>query len=183
MKINSQQKTAISKRCSAFTLIELLVVISIIGILATLLLANFNSARARARDAQRISDMKNMQTALRMYYNDAEVYPGDNSTNRLLAACGAGGTESCVWGTDIFQSTSGQTYIAQLPGDPDEDPAREYRYDQISADDFYLLACLENKSNDACYDTGDTYLDTIAEGIAHVNNCDALDGCLLVKRP
>jgi prepilin-type N-terminal cleavage/methylation domain-containing protein len=174
-------KTSI--RIKGFTLIEMLVVISIIGILATLLLANFNSARGRARDAQRISDMKNMQTALRMYYNDMEVYPGDNGTHSLVAACGVGGTESCVWGTDIFQSTSGQTYIAQLPGDPDEDPVREYKYDQISTDDFYLMACLENKSNDACYSSGDAYLDADPVGMAHVADCVALEGCLYVKRP
>jgi len=34
----------------AFTLIELLVVISIIAILATLLIANFNATRNRARE-------------------------------------------------------------------------------------------------------------------------------------
>ena len=53
------------KTQKAFTLVELLVVISLIGILATLVLANLNSARERARDAERKSDLRNIQTALR----------------------------------------------------------------------------------------------------------------------
>lgn len=60
-----------------FTLIELLVVIAIIGLLSTLSVLALNGARARARDAKRIADVKQMQTALEMYYNDFNVYPSD----------------------------------------------------------------------------------------------------------
>jgi len=58
-----------------FTLIELLVVIAIIGLLSTMSVLALNSARARARDAKRISDIKQIQTALEMYYNDNNDYP------------------------------------------------------------------------------------------------------------
>ncbi len=58
-----------------FTLIELLVVIAIIGILSTLSVLALNSARARARDAKRISDVRQIQTALEMYHNEKSVYP------------------------------------------------------------------------------------------------------------
>jgi hypothetical protein len=34
-----------------------------------------NAARARARDAKRISDVQQLQTALEMYYNDINDYP------------------------------------------------------------------------------------------------------------
>lgn len=59
----------------AFTLIELLVVIAIIGLLSTLSIVAFNTARARSRDARRIADIKQTQTALEMYYNDHGQYP------------------------------------------------------------------------------------------------------------
>jgi prepilin-type N-terminal cleavage/methylation domain-containing protein len=53
-----------------FTLIELLVVIAIIGILAGIIVPNLNSAKQSGRDAKRISDLKNIQLALALYYGD-----------------------------------------------------------------------------------------------------------------
>ena len=64
-------------RSKGFTLIELLVVIAIIGILSTLSVVALNSARARARDAKRISDIRQLQTALEMYYSASGSYPPD----------------------------------------------------------------------------------------------------------
>ena len=64
-----------NKDKKAFTLIELLVVIAIIGLLSTLSIIALNSARAKARDAKRISDVKQMQVALEMFYNDTADYP------------------------------------------------------------------------------------------------------------
>ncbi len=50
-----------------FTLIELLVVIAIIGILSSIVLASLNTARVKGRDAKRVADIKQIQTALEMY--------------------------------------------------------------------------------------------------------------------
>ena len=58
-----------------FTLIELLVVIAIIGILSSVVLASLNSARGKARDAVRKSDLSQIQTALEMYYDSYGGYP------------------------------------------------------------------------------------------------------------
>lgn len=73
---------------NGFTLIELLVVIAVIGILASVILASLNSARAKARDAKRISDIRQVQNALEMYYTDSGVYPlsGDTLLPSVLAA-------------------------------------------------------------------------------------------------
>ena len=66
-----------------FTLIELLVVIAIIGILSSVVLASLNTARTKARDAQRISDLRQIQLGLEFYYDaqNPNSYP-------LLAAPG-----------------------------------------------------------------------------------------------
>ena len=65
-----------------FTIIELLVVIAIIGILSTLVVVALQSARQSARDAKRISDIKQMQLALELYYNTRGEYP-DNVTSSI----------------------------------------------------------------------------------------------------
>jgi prepilin-type N-terminal cleavage/methylation domain-containing protein len=63
------------QKSKGFTLIELLVVVAIIGILATVVLSSLGAARTRARDARRIAEMKNFQTALEAYYLDYNQYP------------------------------------------------------------------------------------------------------------
>lgn len=64
-----------------FTLIELLVVIAIIGLLSTLTIISLNTARARARDTDRLSDVKQIRTALELYYNDMNDYPATLGTS------------------------------------------------------------------------------------------------------
>ncbi|MEI7620268.1 MAG: FISUMP domain-containing protein [Candidatus Falkowbacteria bacterium] len=63
------------KSSKAFTLIELLVVIAIIGILATVSVLALSNARAKARDAKRAGDVKQVQTALELFFNDNNRYP------------------------------------------------------------------------------------------------------------
>ena len=58
-----------------FTLIELLVVIAIIGLLSTLTIVALNQARSKARDTRRVSDMKQLVTAMEMYYDLYGEYP------------------------------------------------------------------------------------------------------------
>lgn len=52
-----------------FTLIELLVVIAIIGLLATIAVIALNQARQNSRDSKRIGDIKQINTALQLYYS------------------------------------------------------------------------------------------------------------------
>ena len=65
------------KNKKGFTLVELLVVIAIIGLLATIAFISLNSARGKARDAKRISDIRQIQTALELFYNNqtTPAYP------------------------------------------------------------------------------------------------------------
>ncbi len=76
-----------------FTLIELLVVIAIIGILSGVVLASLNVARLKARNAQRISDVRQVQLALTAYFDDqvmgsypVEAAPGATLSTTHLSA-------------------------------------------------------------------------------------------------
>ena len=69
-----------------FTLIELLVVITIIGLLASTVLASLANSRQSARDVSRVQAVKELQKALELYRNaNSGNYPC------AIAGCGAGG--------------------------------------------------------------------------------------------
>ncbi|MFH1745312.1 MAG: type II secretion system protein [bacterium] len=97
-----------------FTLIELLVVIAIIGLLSTLAVVALNSARMKARDARRVGDVKQIQTALELYYNDNSGYPAGSAL-----ALGVGAT-GCLDqdGFDTAGACSGTVYMGQVPSYP-----------------------------------------------------------------
>jgi prepilin-type N-terminal cleavage/methylation domain-containing protein len=67
-------KNLLTKKAQkGFTLIELLVVIAIIGILASIILVSLNGARAKGRDAQRVSNLQSMSQAVALIDKDPAV--------------------------------------------------------------------------------------------------------------
>ncbi|OGJ14765.1 hypothetical protein A2585_01010 [Candidatus Nomurabacteria bacterium RIFOXYD1_FULL_39_12] len=101
------------KNNKGFTLIELLVVVSIIGLLASVVMTSLNTARAKARDSRRFSDMRQIQIALELYYDKYGAYPGNTDNDY-------GGYDTGCYGVaDPFISpleTDG--FISKTPCDP-----------------------------------------------------------------
>ncbi len=103
---------------AGFTLIELLVVIAIIGVLASIVLASLNQARQKSRDARRVTDVKQLQLALELYFDGAGAgqYPAAGTT------CSA--TPGTDYGLEVLVTNN---YIPQVPRDPSS-VATCYRY-------------------------------------------------------
>lgn len=119
-----------------FTLMELLVVIAIIGILASVVLASLNSARAKGADAAVKSNINNARAQAELFYdNTNNTYTGlCAATTGILnmytaadTANGAGtspeGTAECasdanewVLGADLVSVGADQFYCADYTG-------------------------------------------------------------------
>lgn len=93
------------KGCRGFTLIELLVVIAIIGILATIVLVSLNTARIKARDARRSSDMHQIALAMEMCYDDTSCNGG--TTGQYLNVTAVTGPTAIGTYMPIVPTTAG----------------------------------------------------------------------------
>jgi len=124
------KKAKYSGTASGFTLIELLVVIAIIGLLASIIFIGLNNTRKVARDVKRIADMKQIVTALDLFYDTNGYYP--NSTD---PQCGG-------WDTpgdgDFLEILHEHNIIASNPHDPlGDSPCGNYAYYRYAAGSFY----------------------------------------------
>ena len=79
-----------------FTLIELMVVITIIGLMASVVLAALGSSRATARDTQRVQMVKELQKALELFRN---ANGGNYPCASAMPACVSGGGQANVNGS------------------------------------------------------------------------------------
>jgi uncharacterized protein (TIGR02145 family)/prepilin-type N-terminal cleavage/methylation domain-containing protein len=119
-------------RKKAFTLIELLVVIAIIGLLATISVIALNNARAKARDVKRVADVKQVQTALELFFNDMGRYPTAAEFN-----------SGSLFSTSTNSTT---TYMATIPAAPNpadggcSSTTNQYIYSSASDGSTYNLS-------------------------------------------
>lgn len=124
-----------------FTIVELLVVVSVIGILASIVYANFGSARSASRDDVRKADLKAIELALNLYKAQHGHYPFacDNASSSWKG--GTSGSYSCSDGGPYIKGLV-PNFLAELPMDPQPTADNEgylYRVD-ADASDYKLLA-------------------------------------------
>ncbi len=131
-----------------FTLVELLVVISIISLLASIVFASLNSARAKARDAKRKADLRQLELAVQLYYDSNGQFPP--SVTSVV-----GNTESSPAGWPAAFQNELASYLSPLPLDSLH-PSRAHFYgaermtrapDSRCNGQFVLWMYLENSSD------------------------------------
>lgn len=137
-----------NRKKAGFTLIELLVVIAIIGVLASIVLASLNTARRKSRDARRITDVKQIQLALELYY-DAQ-----STTQYPLAT--TGGTNCTATIQYGLEALATGNFIPTVPRDPNAAAPNCYLYSTAQSGTrttYHLGTTLEDAANPAF--TGD----------------------------
>ena len=120
VKNNPQKKGGEIMNKKGFTLIELLVVIAIIGLLSTLAVVALGQARVKARDSKRLSDMKQMQTALELFYTDQGEYPSGTAISLGDA------THDCLHAEGFVATGCANPYMGMVPEDPTTDTYYSY---------------------------------------------------------
>jgi|GEM_PF-995192 general secretion pathway protein G len=101
-------------RHRGFTLIELLVVVSIIGTLAAAGTVSYSSVRSTARDAKRLSDVRQLQAAIEIYYENHDAYPADGRPGPLGVHVGEAATAT-LSDAGFAGATTGQIYMIKTP--------------------------------------------------------------------
>jgi prepilin-type N-terminal cleavage/methylation domain-containing protein len=133
-----------SKSESGFTLIELLVVIAIIGILSSVILTSVNSARIKARDGRRRSELTQLQLALELSYDANGSYPiaANFTEGRCNPPPNGWIRQPDYSGPTAWIPNLAPAYIPVLPGDPSVDPAGRCYVYWSDGQSYYIWAHL-----------------------------------------
>jgi len=108
-------KVSIKRNVAGFTIVELLIVIVVIGVLAAITVAAYSGMQNRARDAQRVQDIRTISKALELYKTQTGDYPV------AVGSTGQGGWEISVptaSNSDFLSILRTSGVISKVPVDP-----------------------------------------------------------------
>ncbi|MES2470887.1 MAG: prepilin-type N-terminal cleavage/methylation domain-containing protein [Patescibacteria group bacterium] len=158
-------------KTKGFTLIELMVVVTIIAILSGVVMSNFGSSRAKARDTKRVSDIASLQLAAAQYFEKCDNYPTKMSSLS---------TPSCTLnpGTSEQQIVNLGLFMSRVPTDTDNTPYK-YAYMKDSSGkivDYHISATLEVPTSTALNDDTDFSSNSVSGWYTQVTGTEAACG-------
>jgi len=141
----------LKKTARGFTLVELLVVIAIIAILAAVVVLIINPLELmrRSRDAARLTDLANLQTAINVAVQESTSSSSNMACNADPNPCpdnsvdGARTVDGNGWVHVNFSNQKSVT-VPTLPIDPVNNPTYHYTYCG-SGDDWLIKTVLESE--------------------------------------
>lgn len=160
-----------------FTLVELLVVIAIIGILASIVLVSLNNARQKSRDVKRITDFRQIQTALELFYDQTGRYP-QSPGHATWSGHWAYFSECLERGTNCGFSISGyESVISKVPQDPLRNTSDPFA-NGVTYYPGYPTGCSDGQSYRLAVslETNHAALTTDIDGSFYNNNGNCNDG-------
>lgn len=171
------------KRCwiklensAGFTFMELLIILAVIGILTVGVISVVNPVAQfqKAQDAQRKSDLSQIQKALETFYQDYGKYPDmvDNKIRRSDGSACSGNACAADWGSSLWAP-----YMSTLPKDPSS--SKNYVYyipPDSNGQTYYIYASLDREKQDlqACFSNGSPCSSAVTYGVTTAcgGNCN-----------
>lgn len=156
-----------------FTLIELLVVVSIISLIASIIAVSTVNARRKARDSVRKADIKQLSSALELYFNDNASYPTTGIDLASMAYYSSDANSIAVPRPNDYIPGLVPKYLSKLPQDPLGGPSdqgiicnngawhREFLYRSDGRDYKLLSLCAMENGN---FTKGDSLNDPARDG-------------------
>lgn len=118
---------------TGFTIVEMIVVVVVIGILASISLVSYTTVQQRARDAQRTTDITEVQKALEKYHAANGTYP-------------SAGTDGVGYPLTGLSSALVPTYLDKIPTAP-SGTAYSYVRGTVNADSYGIRMGYEERTD------------------------------------
>lgn len=116
-----------------FTIVEMIVVVVIIGILAAISLVSYTTVQQRGRDAQRTTDITEVQKALEKYHAANGTYPSV-------------GTDGTGYALTTLSTALVPTYLDKIPTAP-SGTAYQYVRGTVSSDSYGIRMGYEERTD------------------------------------
>lgn len=121
-----------------FTLVELLVVFAVIGLLSLLTVISLGQKREQMRDTQRLSNLRDIQAHLELYFINHNEYPVVAPPGKSLGQVDT----ACLSNSGFAPENCSEAIMKSIPKDPSD---YQYVYSSADGSSYTILAQIEGE--------------------------------------